>query len=111
MSDVALILKVNHKEWLNNTLEEGPCFKIYYHNNEFLDSVEKRDEWLKNIPDFHPSTEYGYDYGAWRLYPDGLPVVVGPGDYIVIYRDYKYGCFVGVGELKVVDGNIVIGRG
>lgn len=106
---LALLLKVNHLEAINDGFENGHPFTLVWENPEVFPNEESRTLFLKSLTIIQ-GIETGYDYAVYRVVPANIDVSVGPGDFVAVYDDRHYGCYVGVGELDVVDGQLIIKR-
>ena len=106
---IAVVLKVNHLEAISSGFEEGPLFSPTYYNDLIHPNIDDMIKWvnsLKLIQGLVP----GYDYAVGKVIPENLDVLVGPGDYLVVYEDGHFGCYVGIGSLDVVGGKVIVGR-
>ncbi|EBV8434104.1 hypothetical protein NFI00_000200 [Salmonella enterica] len=99
---VALVLQVNHLEAIEGGFESGLPFTLVYENTDVIPSEEARALFLKSTQIIQ-TTEYGYDYAVYRVIPENIEVLVGPGDFIVVFEDRTFSAFVGAGGLKVVN--------
>lgn len=105
----ALVLKVNYLEAIDGGFEKGLPFTLVWENPEVFADEEARTLFLKSLT-IIDRIESGYDYAVYRVIPDGIDYPIGPGDHVVVYDDRHFGCYIGVGEVDVVDGQIIIKR-
>lgn len=106
---LALLLRVNHLEAIDDGFENGHPFTLVWENPEVFPNEEARTLFLKSMTIIE-GYQGGYDYAVYRVVPENIEVCIGPGDYVVVYDDRYYACYVGAGELTVKDGKVVVSR-
>lgn len=106
---IAVVLKVNHLEAVADGFEEGSLLGIVHYNENIFKDQDTMVNWVNGLKIVEGVTD-GYDYAVAKVVPSNIDVYVGPGDFIVVYEDGHFGCYVGVGGLSVIDGKVIVGR-
>ena len=99
---IALVLKVNHLEAIEGGFESGAPFVLEYENKQVFPNEEARTLFLKSMQ-LIQTTEYGWDYAVYRVIPENREVLVGSGDYLVVFEDRSFAAYVGAGGLNIIN--------
>ena len=99
----ALVLEVEHREMIDaGQAEPGAPFRLVWENKKLFPTEEARNLFVKTFR-LVETIEGGYDYAVYRTTIENRPVLLGPGDAIVIHSDKSITAVIGGARVKLVD--------